>query len=189
MEDDTIINLFWQKSEDAISKTDQKYGAYCKTIARNILHNDADAEECVNDAYLKTWDAIPPHRPTQLAAFLAKITRELSLDRYRMKNANKRGCGQVELALDELDECISDRKSVEQIVEFSILGQQISTFLNQQPQLSRMMFICRYWYFDSIRDIAKQFSISESQIKSNLFRTRKKLRIFLESEGVFVEKR
>ena len=187
MNDEKIIDLYWQRSEHAITITAAKYGAYCGSIARNILQNTEDAEECVNDTWLRVWNAIPPHRPFKLAAFLGKITRELSLDRYKAQLAQKRGGGELALALDELDEVISDkRNTVEQILETESVGHSISSFLRKQPAKTADIFVCRYYYLCSIKQIATEFCISESKVKSILFRLRKKLRTYLESEGIIL---
>lgn len=182
MEDREIIDLYWERSEEAVSATAEKYGGYCRAIAYNILRSDADAEECVNDAYFGAWNAIPPGRPENLAAFLGKITRNTALNRRRQAKAKKRGAGQVELALSELEECVPAVVSVEQGVEDSALTAILEKFLFAQEQPKRNIFIRRYWYLSPIRDIAREYGMSQSKVKSMLFRMRKELKATLEKE-------
>lgn len=184
MDDNKIVELFWRRDETAIAETEQKYSRYCYHISYNILSNCEDAEECVNDTWWKAWNAMPPHRPNQLSAFLGKITRNLSLQRYLRAGAQKRGSGQTDAAFSELEECLPDPISVEQIAEDRMIGQALDRFLRSLPKETRMIFVIRYWYLCSIRDIAEQFGISESKVKTVLFRTRKKLKIYLEREGI-----
>lgn len=183
MEDYRIVDLYWQRSEGAIKETASKYGTYLHSIAYHILYNEEDAEECVNDTYHDAWRAMPPHRPSILSTFLGKITRRISIDLWRKQSAGKRGGGEMTLVLDELEECISGNSDVEMEIEHQELQKKINTFLLGLPRLERQVFMCRYWYIDSVSDIAKQFKCSESKIKSMLFRTRKKLRAMLEKEG------
>ena len=185
MDDERIISLFRQRSQDAIAAVSVKYGNYCSGIAGNILPSKEDAEECVNDTWLHAWNAIPPHAPPNLARFLGKITRELSINRYKAKFAQKRGGGEYDLALEELGDVASTSGSpVEEAVEMELLGKAISGFLREQPVLYADVFIRRYYHLCSIKQIADEFSISESKTKSILFRVRKKLYSFLESEGL-----
>jgi RNA polymerase sigma-70 factor (ECF subfamily) len=187
MDDERIIDLYWRRDEYAITATCDKYGAYCRSIANNILSNNEDAEECINDTWLHAWNAIPPHKPARLPLFLGKITRELSLNRYKAQFAHKRGSGAIVLALDELDEATSSKNSpVEQLIEFESVGKAISIFLRKQPDKSTDIFIRRYYHFCSIKQISSEFSISESKAKSILFRMRKKLRTYLESEDIYL---
>ncbi len=182
MEDREIIGLYWERSEEAISATAEKYGGYCRAVACNILRNDADAEECVNDAYLGAWNAIPPGRPDNLAAFLGKLTRNSALNRWKQQKAKKRGAGQAELALSELEECVPAVVSVEQSVEDGVLTAALNRFLYAQTQPKRNIFTRRYWYLSPIRDIAKEYGMSQSKVKSMLFRMRKELKATLEKE-------
>ena len=182
MDDERIVELYWQRNENAISETAAKYGKYLHGISYRILANTEDADECVNDTYSRAWDAIPPHRPSILSTFLGKITRRISIDRWRMRNAGKRGGGEIELALDELQNCISDNQSVEEISEQKEKINKINLFLRSLPDSERRVFLCRYWYLDSISSIARQFGFSESKVKSMLLRTREKLRVQLEKE-------
>ena len=187
MDDEKIIELYWQRDENAIAAAAVKYAAYCGSIARNILLNPEDAEECVNDTWLHAWDAMPPHRPSRLAIFLGKITRELSLNRYKARFAQKRGNGELALALDELDDIVADnRNTAEQVMEYELTGKAISSFLKKQPEKITNIFIRRYYHLFSIKQIAKEFDMSESKIKSILFRLRKKMRTYLESEDILL---
>ena len=183
MEDDRIVDLYWQRNESAISETASKYGKYLKSISYQILLNAEDAEECVNDTYKDAWQSMPPHRPSVLSTFLGKITRRISIDLWRKYSAEKRGGGVMALALDELEECVSGTGDVEAEVEKLELQKKLDDFLFALPQVDRQIFICRYWYMDPISDIARQFACSESKVKSMLYRTRNKLRAMLEKEG------
>ena len=182
MKDEEMVGLYWMRSEDAVAATAEKYGNYCYSIAFSILHNAEDAEECVNDAYLAAWNSIPPHRPERVAAFLGKITRNVSLNRWKQYNAQKRGEGQTELALSELEECIPAKTGIEQAVEDELLTWSIEKFLYSQPRLKRNLFIRRYWYISSIQELADEYGMSESKVKSLLFRMRKKLKHHLAKE-------
>ena len=189
MEDNQIIDLYWERDERAIAESDAKYGRYCIQIALNILDNAQDAEECVNDTYLRAWNAIPPSRPTKLGAFLGKITRNLSLDRYKAKKTAKRGDSLFLVSLDELNECVPAGSTgygsgFDDETEARRIGECINQFLRKQSGEVRDVFICRYFYSDSIGEICRRFGISESKVKSMLLRPRVKLRRFLESEGI-----
>ena len=186
MNDQEIIALYWAKQERAISATAEKYGSYCHTIAYNILYDHFDAEECVNDTYLGAWNSIPPQRPNRLTAFLGKITRNLALNRYKHNKAAKRGGGQVEIALSELENCIPDIKGVEQIVEEALLVSVINRFLYAQAKTKRNIFVLRYWYLYSIRDIADMYGERESKVKAILFRMRNELKKILEMEEFYL---
>lgn len=183
MEDKQIVELYFRRSEQAIAETDTKYGPYCYSIAYNILTNREDSEESVSDTYMAAWNAMPPRRPAILATFLGKITRHLSIDRWRSRNACKRGGGEMVLALEELDACVSGEESAEQKYLRKELSVFINRFLDALSETERSVFLCRYWYLDSISDIAEQFAFSESKVKSMLSRTRGKLRRELEREG------
>lgn len=185
MDDNRIIELYWSRSEQAITETASKYGAYCRHIAYHILYNEEDSEECVNDTYLHAWNAIPPHRPDKLRVFLGKITRNLSLDRYDRKNAAKRGNGQIPLVLDELQESIPNRWDVEKTVEERELAESLNRFLGMQSERNRNIFLRRYWYLNSIREIAEDFDLRESNVKMILMRTREKLQEHLAKEEIF----
>jgi RNA polymerase sigma-70 factor (ECF subfamily) len=184
MDDNEIVELYWERSENAIAETSKKYSKYCHYISYNILHNHEDAKECVNDTYLRTWNAIPPKRPNCLATFLGKITRNLSLDKYKQYAAEKRGLGQTELVLSELEDCIPAASDVEQATDEMILVKAINTFLAALPKTNRMVFVRRYWHLSAIKEIAEQYGMSESKVKSMLFRTRNELKKHLEKEGI-----
>ena len=184
MEDEKIIELFWNRSESAISETAQKYGNYCYSIAYNILTNSEDAEESVSDTYMAAWKAMPPRRPSILASFLGKITRHLSIDRWRSRHRYKRGGGEIVLALEELEDCIADSQTVEMALERKQLAVVFNRFLDSLPEMDRRVFLCRYWYLDPIADIAGYYGFSVSKVTSMLHRTRKKLRTTLEKEGL-----
>ena len=175
MEDEKIVDLFWDRDESALVQTKRKYGDYCYSIAYHIVNNAEDAEECENDTYLGAWNSIPPQRPMVLKAYLAKIVRNLSLKKWRGTVAKKRGGGEAQLIFDELSASIPDNRNVEAIVEAKELTCVIEQFLKEQSVMDRRVFICRYWYFDSIAEISDQFGFSVSKTKSILFRTRKKL--------------
>ena len=182
MEDEKIVDLFWARIESAVSETASKYGKYCYAIAYNILNDSSDADESVNDTYLDAWNCMPPHRPSILSTFLGKITRRISIDKWRKYHAKKRGEGEVPLVLDELQECLSDNNSVEQEVELKLLANVINSFVKELPEMEQKVFLCRYWYMDSIDAICTQFGFSKGKVKSMLFRTREKLRDVLVKE-------
>ncbi len=184
MEDAFIIELFWARSEAAISETDKKYGRYCRSIARGILSNEEDAEECVNDTYLGAWNSIPPHRPRVLSTFLGKLTRRISLNRWKAQHTQKRGGGEIALALEELSEIVPASGSVEEELEGKVLSAAINVFLTSLPETERDVFVCRYWFLAPIPEISRRFQFSQSKTKSMLFRTREKLKVFLREEGL-----
>lgn len=184
MDDKQIIDLYWARSENAISKTAEKYDKYCYYIAFHILYNKEDSEECVNDTYLKAWDVMPPQRPDRLSAFLGKITHNLSLDRYRQYTAKKRGYGQTALVLDELEECVPTADNVENVVDDLALGEILNRFLGSLSTETRKVFMQRYWYLCFIKEIAADFRLSESKVKMTLLRSRNELKTLLEKEGI-----
>ena len=184
MDDTQIVELYWARKESAIEETEAKYGSYCRSIAGNILNNQDDAEECVNDTWLGAWNSMPPHRPSVLSTFLGKLTRRISIDKWRRTTAKKRGNGQLPLVLSELEDCISDGKSIEEETERKLLNEVIAAFVKSLPETEQKVFLCRYWYMDSVGSIATRFRFSESKVKSMLFRTREKLRVRLEKEGL-----
>lgn len=183
MEDREIVNLYWERSSEAIKETAAKYGGYCKSIAKNILGSNEDADECVNDTYLNAWNSIPPSRPMALSAYLGKITRNLSFDRFRHKHADKRGGGETELVLEELAECVSGVDSVEQEVEKKELVRAIDSFLDTLPQEKCNIFLCRYWYAIPVSEIAARFGMTEGNVSVSLNRIRGKLKIYLIERG------
>ena len=187
MEDHEIVGLYWSRSEEAIRKTETKYGRYCQAIARRILTDEEDAREAVNDAYLAAWNSMPPHRPAVLSAYLGKLTRRISINRRAEKRTGKRGGGEVPLALDELSDCLSAGNDVEQAVEAARLSALMAEFVRALPETERRVFVCRYWHLYPIADLAKKFGFSQSKVKSMLARTRKKLRTKLEQEGILYE--
>ena len=169
MDDKAIVDLYWARSERAISETDAKYGKYCRKISFNILADSADAEECVNDTYLKAWNTMPSNRPTSLIHYVGKMTRWISLTRLREKNSLRHGGGEMPLVLQ---------------LEIKELSLAFRRLLDQLPKDERDVFLCRYWYVAPISEIAKQFDFSESKVKTMLFRTRKKLLNQLKEEGL-----
>ena len=184
MNDLEIIELYFERDERAIKETDAKYGRLCHSIANNILHNEQYSEECVNDTYHKTWISIPPTRPRHLGAYVGKITRNLAIDRYNAKTAKKRGGYGFEESLDELSECIGDNCSDD--ISLKDLGSLISNFLRTEKPLLRKIFIRRYFHGENLNDIALTFGLGLSYVKTSLFRTRQKLRIYLQKEGIYV---
>lgn len=183
MEDSRIVDLYWARSEQAIYETQRKYDHYCFSIASNILPFREDAEESVNDTYMTAWNIIPPNRPSILSTFLGKLTRRLSIDRWRNLSADKRGGGTVPVALDELAECIPSGSEPMAEVEAKELAEAIGRFLDTVPHTERKVFLMRYFDLAKIRHIANQFNMSSSKVKSMLYRTRSKLRVALQKEG------
>lgn len=176
LEDAQIITLYFDRNEKALKETADKYGKYCYKIAYNVLNDEDDSKESVNDTYLNAWNSMPPHRPSVLSAFLGKITRRIAISRLRKKNAEKRGGGQFVSALEELSECIPNESNVENDVEKKLIIESVNLFVRDLPEKEQKVFLCRYWYMDSISSIAKQFGFSESKVKSILMRTRTKLK-------------
>ena len=183
MEDGRIVELFWKRSELALEETAKKYGKYCYSIAFNILGNPEDADESVNDTYLGAWKSMPPHRPAVLSTFLGKITRRISLNRWRYQNRKKRGHGEVPLAMEELSWCLPSGENPEETVVMQELVRGIDCFLSQLPDTERDVFMCRYWFFAPIREIGERFGFTESKTKSILYRVRIKLKEYLRKEG------
>lgn len=184
MEDSEIIGLYWRRSEEAVSAAAEKYESYCSAIAARILDDPEDARECVNDTWLAAWSSIPPQKPEKLSAYLGRLTRNLSLNRAKARAAEKRGGGQRELALAELEECVPDPRGVEEAVEQRELAQALNRFLYVQSAPRRNIFIRRYWYLVPIRELAGESGMSESAMTSLLFRMRGQLKRFLEQEGI-----
>ena len=184
MDDKAILDLYRSRSEKAIAETDAKYGAYCFTIAYNILNNREDSQESVNDTYLAAWNTIPPKRPAVLAAFLGKITRYISLDLWKKRSRLKRGGGEIELCLEELKDCVSGHESTEDSAIRREIVTAINRFLSTLPETERKAFLCRYWYLDSVNDIAKRFGYSPNRTAVMLRRTRQKLNACLAKEGL-----
>ena len=186
MDDSRIVELYWQKNADAIKETNSKYGAYCFAIADKILHNKEDSEECVNDTWLNAWNSIPPQRPERLSTYLGKITRNLSLNRYKQLNTQKRGGGQIELALSELENCVPAQTGIEQITDEMELVAALEKFLLSYPKTERSIFLGRYWYLYSIPELATAYRMSESKIASLLYRMRNRLKLHLQKEEIFL---
>ena len=186
MKDSEIVDLYLSRDEAAISASQRRYGGYCYSIAYGILNKREIAEECLNDTWLRAWNTIPPQKPEKLGLFLGKIIRNLSFDRYKAGKAQKRGEGELSLILDELAECVSSPESVEQSILNKELSRAISDFLLTLPVRECNIFLLRYWYSKSLREIDDCFAVKENVIKTSLFRSRKKLKGFLEKEGVML---
>lgn len=183
MEDKHIVELYWARNESAIQETATKYGNYCFSIAYTILNDRPDAEECVNDTYLDVWKVIPPNRPSNLATFMAKITRRIAIDRCRIRSAQKRGGDGVTLALEELDECVRGSHDVESKVQYQEMVAVIQQFIGTLSETERRIFLLRYWYLESTQSISERYGFSQSKVLSMLHRIRGKLRKRLEKEG------
>lgn len=181
MEDCAIIDLYWSRDPEAISRTCEKYGKYCRKVARNILPDRRDMEECVNDTWLKAWNAMPDDRPSLLAQYLGKITRNLALSRWRANHAEKRGGGELPLVLEELAECVSS-SDTHQDLEAVELEEAVNRFLRTLPERDCNLFLRRYWFAEPIADIAGRYGIRENTVRTILFRSRKKLQRYLEEE-------
>lgn len=184
MDDNLIIDLYWKRCESAIAETSAKYGRYCRKIAYDILADAQDAEESVNDTYLDAWNAMPPHRPVMLSTFLGKLTRRISIDRWRGRTAEKRGGGEIPLTLDELADCVPSEQDVERTVEARELTAAVNAFLSQLPDHERDVFVCRYFFLLPLSEICEKFRYSPSKTKSMLSRTRKKLLAHFKKEGL-----
>ena len=182
MNDSQIVALYWQRNEQAITETAEKYGNYCYTIAFRILTDKEDAEECVNDAWNGAWNSMPENRPEKLAPYLAKLTRWLSFNRLREKNALKRKGNETTVALEELSDCFDPAENVQREIEQKELSEAINTFLNNLDEEQRNVFVARYWFILSIREISEKFDISEGKVKSMLMRSRLRLKKYLEEE-------
>ena len=185
MEDQRIIQLFWERDQGAIAALARKYGRYCRTIAENILRSREDAEECVNDVYLRVWNAVPPQRPQALPAFLGRIVRNLSISRWRRERAQKRYAG-LENLLSGLEECLPDPKGVEETVEGRELTCRIEVWLESLPRDDRVVFLRRYWYGQEVQVLAKDWGVTPNQMAKRLQRLRKSLKHNLEQEGFTV---
>lgn len=184
MDDGAIISLYWERSERAIEATQEKYGAYCLSVACGILRSRAEAEECVNDMYLRAWEAMPPERPARLPAFLGRITRNLALDRLKIRARQKRGGGQLTLALEELGECVPAGDDPAKCVDGLALSDVLDRFFASLNEDARVIFLRRYWYMLSVDEVARGLGVSRSKVKSSLMRSRARLRDMLEKEGI-----
>lgn len=185
MDDKNIIALYTERSEQAISETDTKYGNYCRTIARNILNDRGETEECVNDTYLKVWNAIPPQKPLIFKAFIGKITRNLALNMYEKKTAAKRNNGQVESSIDELAECIDSGNDIEAGLERKEVIAALNEFLGGLEKNKRIYFMQRYYYMKSIKEIAEDNNISEGSLKTMLCRIRADLKKYIAEKNLY----
>ena len=183
MEDEAIVALYWERKENAIGETEKKYGRYLMKTAYRILADEEDSKESVNDTYWKAWNSMPPHRPSVLSAFLGKITRNLSFNRYKCNTADKRGGGEAPAVLEEIAELVSNTDSVEQEIDRRELIKAIDAFLEQLPADKRSIFVCRYWYFDRIAHIASRFGMTENHVSVVLSRLRAKLHRYLLERG------
>lgn len=182
MDDPQIVELYWQRSDRAIPETAVKYGAYCQSIAYNILHSREDAEECVNDTWLRAWNSMPEQRPDELKLYLGRLTSWLSLDRRRRAQRGKRGGGEYELALEELEDCLAAPDDAERQVERAELTAAIDRFLAALGPDERTVFLARYWFGCPIAVIAEKHGFTQSKVKTMLHRTRRKLRDSLRKE-------
>lgn len=183
MDDSDIVRLFLDRNETALSVTEKKHGKRCMTVANNILKNREDAEDCVNDSYLKLWELIPPHCPQILGTFLCRIVRNTAINMLKAKNAGKRGSGIAEVVFEELEECIPDKGSVERTYESKELLAAVNSFLRQIPIENRRIFVLRYWYCCELSEIAERFGTRKNTVSVILNRTRGRLRKYLEEEG------
>ncbi len=182
MDDKTIVKLYWERSETAIEETAKQYGKYCYAVAFRILGNAQDAEECVNDTYADAWNAMPPHKPNRLATFLGKLTRNIALNRYYYNRAEKR-TPQTELILHEVEEFVP-QAGISEITDEILLKDAINRFLRSLPKQARIIFVRRYWYMSSVKEIATDLGLSESNVKVTLLRTRNQFKAYLEKEGI-----
>lgn len=185
MQDEQIVALYWQRDEVALRETEQKYGRYLWKIAYNILSDQQDSEESVNDTYLKAWNSMPPHKPERLAAYLSRIARRLAIDRFRTRGRQKRGPSEYTLSLSELEDCVG-ANTTEQSVDLRVLAKAIDTYLRTLPAKTRAAFIGRYYYMDSIKEVAVWCGMSEANTKSTLYRARQGLKAYLQEEGFAV---
>lgn len=186
MTDERIVELYWNRDESAVVETQSKYGSYLTKIAYNILTDMEDSLESVNDTYMHAWKSMPPHRPSVLSTFLAKITRRISIDILRKKSRDKRIPSEYTFSLSELEECIPERGDVEQQIEAEELGKAISLYLKTISPEARRLFVGRYFFLDSLKEVAAYCNMSESKAKSTLHRTRCGLKSYLEKEGYFI---
>ena len=185
MDDKHIIKLFHERNENAIAEVQTKYGALCHNISRNILHSDADSEECVSDTYLVLWNTIPPTQPDSLVAYIARIAQNLSTKRYHYNTAKQRN-SIYDVALSELEDCIPCRESVEDCMDTAELSQYIDAFLDSLPKKNRVIFVRRYFFSDSVSDIAKIMDLDARKVTLSLYRTREKLKKYLVKKGVYL---
>ncbi|MBR3057553.1 MAG: sigma-70 family RNA polymerase sigma factor [Clostridiales bacterium] len=183
MDDEGIIRLYWDRKETAIEETSKKYGKYCFKIAYNILYDNEDSEECVNDTYSRVWNSIPPQKPLVFSSFIGRIVRNLALDRYKRKTAEKRGGKNIEAVFNEMVEITSDSPDPEDELSRRELAKAINDFLSDLPAEKRVMLVLRYWYADSIKTIASRLGMSENNVSVSIRRLRMKLRDYLRAKG------
>ena len=184
MDDKQIVALYFDRNEQAIAETETKYGKYCYAIAIGVLSMHEDAEESVNDTWIDAWNSMPPHKPSILSTFLGKITRRIAIDKWRHRTAEKRGGGEIPLVLDELEDCIAHDSDVEKTLEKKRLEEVINRFVHKLPEKDQKVFLCRYFYMDSISEIAGMYGIGQSDVKVTLLRMRRSLQKVLEKEGL-----
>ena len=183
MEDYKIVDLYWARKESAIGESHRKYGRMLQSLSFSMLDSKEDAEECVNDTYLDAWNAMPTARPTYLGAFLSKITRRISIDRFRYRTRDKRQGSEYAVSLSELGDCVSGGNTTEEIVNVKLLADAIGIYLRTQSREARTAFLARYYFLDPVKEVAAQLGISESKCKTLLYRTRLGLKAYLEKEG------
>ncbi|MBQ6718960.1 MAG: RNA polymerase sigma factor [Oscillospiraceae bacterium] len=183
MEDEKIVSLYWQREEAAIRETEIKYDRYLTKIAYNILADREDSRESVNDTYLAAWNSMPPHRPAALSAYLAKLTRRISIDRFRYRSRDKRRGSEYAVSLSELGDCVSGGNTTEEIVNVKLLADTIGIYLRLQSEEARNAFVGRYYFLDPIKEVAAYCGMSESKCKTLLHRTRVGLKEYLRKEG------
>ena len=183
MQDERIVELYWQREEDAIKETEQKYSHYLYKVAYSILADREDSKESVNDTYFSAWNSMPPNKPVVLSTYLGKLTRRISIDIFRKKNRQKRKASEYAISLEELEECLTEGDATMENVDARLLAQAINRFLRELPEEARNTFIGRYYFLDSVKEVAKYCSMSESKAKSLLYRTRAGLKTYLEKEG------
>lgn len=186
MEDERIVSLYWDRDERAIRETEKKYDRYLTKIAYNILNNMDDSRESVNDTYLAAWDSMPPHRPSVLSGYLAKLTRRISIDCFRYRTRGKRLASEYAISLSELEDCVSGGNTTEELVNVKLLADAIGIYLRLQSEEARNAFIGRYYFLDPLKEVAAYCGMSESKCKSLLHRTRLGLKAYLEKEGLWV---
>ena len=183
MKDQDIVNLYWDRNEDAIHQTQMKYGAYLSKVSYNILADFEDSKECVNDTYLAAWNSMPENRPNNLATYLGKITRQISIDVFRKRHREKRYASEFAISFDELGDSFTDGVTPEQQLNAKLLDEAINRFVSALPAMAQKAFVGRYYFFDSLKEIASYCGMTESKVKILLFRTRQKLKLYLKKEG------
>lgn len=183
MKDNDIVALYWERNEEAIAETQRKFGAYLSKVAYNILSDFEDSKECVNDTYLAAWNSMPTNRPSILSTYLGKIVRQISIDVFRKRNTLKRYASEYAVSLDELGDGFSDGMTPELALDAKLLDEAINRFVRELPDDARNTFIGRYYFFDSLKDVAAYCGMSESKAKSLLYRTRQSLKAYLVKEG------